>query len=116
MRLRNAYSGGRFEKLPFFLDGSLSPLHYPYAIPSDGWKQDSNLHFGVVALPLSYSGISGSGIRTHDSQRVQTIYHNRYQYIPGHAPEYFGAIPKPTTLDKFYVVLPSRLFIGISLY
>jgi hypothetical protein len=22
-------------------------------------------------------------------------------------PEYFGAIPKPATLDKFYLVLPS---------
>ena len=51
----------------------LSPLHYPYAIPVFGWKQDSNLHFGLLLYLTELFRLLGSGIRTHDTQIRQTI-------------------------------------------
>lgn len=46
----NAY----FEKFKVSLLLKMEPYSIAfthYAIPSDGWKQDSNLRFGVVILP-----------------------------------------------------------------
>lgn len=46
-----------------------NPLHYHFAIPIT-WKQDSNLHFGLLLYQTELFRLLGSGIRTHDTQRV----------------------------------------------
>lgn len=68
MRFRNA--GFEKFKVSLLFRWNLNPLHYHFAIPSGIWKQDSNLHFDVVTLTPELFRFPGSGIRTHDTQRV----------------------------------------------
>ena len=55
---------------------------------------------GVVALTSELFRVFGSGNRTHDTQRVETISSNQLSEYSLQMLEYFGAILKPATMDS----------------